>query len=138
MIFYSTAAAHSDSKYEKKFTCVFIVFSSFLGGIAIGFTYFLVVHYVVDRNILAGSPSQWPLIVFGGVAGLLGSIIDSLLGATLQYSGQDANGHIVEYPGPNIKHISGSRVFDNHSVNLISSILTALIMPFIALSFWTV
>lgn len=93
---------------------------------------------MVDRNILAGSPSQWPLIVFGGVAGLLGSVIDSLLGATLQYSGLDTNGRIVEHPGPKVKHISGSRVLDNHSVNLISSILTALIMPFIALNFWTV
>lgn len=121
-------------KIQLRFFSIF----SFLGGIAIGFTYFLVVHYVVDRNILAGSPSQWPLIVFGGIAGLLGSLIDSLLGATLQYSGLDANGRIVEYPGPNIKHISGNRVLDNHSVNLISSILTALIMPFIALNFWTV
>lgn len=104
----------------------------------IGFTYFLVVHYIVDRNILASSPSQWPLILFGGVAGLLGSIIDSLLGATLQYSGVDARGRIVEHPAPNVKHISGNRVLDNHSVNLISSILTALIMPFIALNFWIV
>lgn len=111
---------------------------SFLGGIAVGFTYFLVVYYVVDRNILASSPPQWPLIIFGGVAGLLGSIIDSLLGATLQYSGLDSNGRVVEHPGLNVKHISGNRLLDNHSVNLISSILTALIMPFIALNFWTV
>lgn len=107
-----------------------------LGGLVIGFTYFLVVHYVVDRNLLAASPHQWPLIIFGGIAGLLGSIIDSLLGASLQYSGLDSNGRVVEHPGPNVKHISGTRVLDNHSVNLISSILTALIMPFIAMNFW--
>lgn len=111
---------------------------SFLGGIAIGLTYFLVVYYVVDRNILAASPPQWPLVYLGGVAGLLGSIIDSLLGATLQFSGLNSSGHVVEHPGPNVKHISGTRVLDNHSVNLISSILTALIMPFIAMNFWIV
>lgn len=111
---------------------------SFLGGIAIGLTYFLVVYYVVDRNILAASPPQWPIIIFGGVAGLLGSIIDSLLGATLQFSGLNSSGQVVEHPGPNVKHISGTRVLDNHSVNLISSILTALIMPFIAMNFWIV
>lgn len=116
----------------------FLKFCSFLGGIAIGLTYFLVVYYAVDRNILAASPPQWPLIIFGGVAGLLGSIIDSLLGATLQFSGLDSSGRVVECPGTNIKHISGTRVLDNHSVNLISSILTALIMPFIAMSFWIV
>lgn len=110
---------------------------SLFGGIVIGLSYFLVVYYVVDRNILAASPPQWPLILFGGVAGLLGSIIDSLLGATLQYSGLNPRGHVVERPGPNVKHISGNRLLDNHSVNLISSILTGLIMPFIALNFWS-
>lgn len=96
------------------------------------------VFYAVDRNILAASPPQWPLILFGGIAGLLGSIIDSLLGATLQYSGEDVEGRVVERPGPKVKHICGTRLLDNHSVNLISSILTGLIMPFIALSFWIV
>lgn len=93
---------------------------------------------MVDRNILIASPKQWPIILFGGVAGLLGSLIDSLLGATLQYSGLDSNGRVVEKPDPNVKHISGYRLLDNHSVNLISSILTGLIMPFIALNFWIV
>lgn len=104
----------------------------------IGFSYFLVVYYVVDRNILAASPPQWPLLLFGGVAGLLGSIIDSIIGATLQYSGLDSDGRVVERPGQNVKHISGTRLLDNHSVNLISSILTGLIMPFIAFNFWIV
>lgn len=91
---------------------------------------------MVDRNILASSPPQWPIIIFGGIAGLLGSIIDSLLGATLQYSGLDSSGRVVERPGLDTKHISGCQIFDNHSVNLISSILTALIMPFVAFGFW--
>lgn len=91
---------------------------------------------MVDRNILVASPKQWPIILFGGIAGLVGSIIDSLLGATVQYSGLDPNGRVVEHPGANVKHISGYRLLDNHSVNLISSILTALIMPFIAMNFW--
>lgn len=101
-----------------------------------GLTYFLVVYYCVDRHILASSPPQWPIILIGGVAGLIGSIIDSFLGATVQYSGLDTSGRIVEHPGLHVKYISGYQLFDNHSVNLISSILTALIMPFIALNFW--
>lgn len=92
--------------------------------------------YTVDRNILSTSPPQWPIILFGGIAGLLGSIIDSLLGATVQYSGLDPNGRVVERPDANVKHISGYRLLDNHSVNLISSILTGVIMPFIALNCW--
>lgn len=107
-----------------------------MGGIVVGLSYFFVVFYVVDRNILAASPAQWPLILFGGIAGLLGSVIDSFLGATVQFSGLDTSGRVVEKPGPHVRHISGYQLFDNHSVNLISSILTALIMPFIAFNFW--
>lgn len=101
-----------------------------------GLAYYLVIMYTVDANSLARSPSQWPIILFGGIAGFLGSIIDSIIGATLQYSGQDASGKIVERPGVGIKHISGFRLLDNHSVNLISSILTGLIMPFVAFNCW--
>lgn len=113
------------------------LFYSFLGGIIVGLGYYVVVRYTVERNILAASPPQWPIIVVGGIAGFLGSVIDSVIGATLQYSGQDAHGRIVERPGRDVKHISGYRLLDNHSVNLISSILTGLIMPFIAFNCWT-
>ncbi|XP_055626328.1 transmembrane protein 19 isoform X2 [Toxorhynchites rutilus septentrionalis] len=109
---------------------------SFAGGLAIGASYYLTIRYSVDSKILSNSPNQWPIIVFGGVAGLLGSIVDSLIGATLQYSGIDASGKIVERPGKNVRHISGVRILDNHSVNLISSIITGLSMPSIAMYFW--
>lgn len=128
---------------------------SFLGGVVIGLAYYLVVKFTLPSNVMIVSPAQWPIIVFGGAAGLLGSIIDSIIGATLQYSGknslvfgeymksenlpftgQDEKGKIVEKPGPNIKHISGYSILDNHSVNLISSILTGILMPFIALNCW--
>lgn len=52
-----------------------------------GLAHYLSVIYYVDKNTLDLSPSQWPIILTGGMAGLFGSIIDSLLGATLQYSG---------------------------------------------------
>ncbi|XP_059622977.1 transmembrane protein 19 [Phlebotomus argentipes] len=109
---------------------------SFLGGLVIGLMYFLTVIYTVDRAILLRGPVQWPLIAFGGIAGLLGSVIDSLIGATMQYSGQDEQGHIVERPGKGVRHISGIRILDNHSVNLISSIATGVIMPSLAVHFW--
>lgn len=44
--------------------------------------------YTVDSAVLELSAPQWPIIVLGGIGGLLGSIVDSILGATLQYSGE--------------------------------------------------
>uniref|UniRef100_A0A2M4AUL5 Transmembrane protein 19 n=1 Tax=Anopheles triannulatus TaxID=58253 RepID=A0A2M4AUL5_9DIPT len=112
--------------------------ASFLGGTLIGLVYFLTVRYTVEASVYARSPPQWPLIVFGGIAGLLGSLVDSILGATLQYSGRNEKGHVVERPGKGVRHISGVRILDNHSVNLISSIVTGIVMPSIAMNLWSV
>ena len=60
---------------------------SLLGGVAIGLSYYLTVLYTVDSTVLARSPPQWPLIIAGAFGGFVGSLVDSLLGATLQYSG---------------------------------------------------
>uniref|UniRef100_A0A8B9Q4U4 Transmembrane protein 19 n=1 Tax=Apteryx owenii TaxID=8824 RepID=A0A8B9Q4U4_APTOW len=58
--------------------------SSLLGGMVVGAAYFITqLLFVSDLDI---SAPQWPIIVFGAAAGLLGSIVDSYLGATMQYS----------------------------------------------------
>ena len=54
-----------------------------------------------------------------------------------QYSGWDEeNKCVVEHPGPQIKTISGIAVLDNHTVNLISSFLTAMLTPIVATYFF--
>lgn len=65
----------------------FGVFFSFVGGLTIGLAYYITLYYTVDSTLLERAPTQWTLILVGGLAGLLGSIIDSYIGATLQYSG---------------------------------------------------
>jgi len=63
--------------------------ASAVGGSIIGLAYYVVV-LVCGREASLGvsTPAQWPLILVTTLTGLLGSVIDSFLGATLQYSGQ--------------------------------------------------
>lgn len=62
--------------------------SSAVGGLLIGISQYLVIFYFSDRTLWMYAPPQWPIIVFGALGGLLGSLIDSFLGATVQYSGE--------------------------------------------------
>uniref|UniRef100_A0A6G1R461 Transmembrane protein 19 n=1 Tax=Hypotaenidia okinawae TaxID=2861861 RepID=A0A6G1R461_9GRUI len=109
--------------------------SSLLGGMAVGIAYFLTqLIFVTGLEI---SAPQWPIIMFGAAAGLLGSIVDSYLGATMQYSGFDQNiGMVVNHQTKDSKHISGKPILDNNIVNLFSSIITAFVLPGVAIFFW--
>ena len=124
---------------------IFGFFCSILGGAVVGFGSWLCTLLTVPSGMLQRSPSQLYLIVICAIYGLIGSLIDSFLGATLQFSGVDtATGAIVETPrvpesSPNknmmnheerqILRISGYPLLNNHSVNLLSTFLTAFLAP---------
>ncbi|XP_011905113.1 PREDICTED: transmembrane protein 19 isoform X4 [Cercocebus atys] len=88
--------------------------SSLLGGTFVGIAYFLTqLIFVNDLDI---SAPQWPIIAFGGLAGLLGSIVDSYLGAIMQYTGLDeSTGMVVNSPTNEAKHIAGKPILDNNA-----------------------
>jgi uncharacterized membrane protein len=114
------------------------LFVSFVGGVFIGIFYYIATILLVDDESLLNSPAQFPIIILGGIAGLVGSLIDSFLGATCQFSGQTEEGFIVENPNEAIKKISGTfRLLNNHSVNFISCVVTAVVIPVIASGFWS-
>ncbi|XP_076025560.1 transmembrane protein 19 [Genypterus blacodes] len=109
--------------------------ASFLGGMAVGVAYFVTQLLMVSDLHLADP--QWPIMVYGGVAGLLGSLLDSFLGAHMQYSGFDSSiGKVVSYESATTRRICGKPILDNNGVNLFSSVLMALILPGLAWGMW--
>lgn len=60
--------------------------ASLLGGATVGGAYFFTQLLLVKELHLA--VPQWPIIFYGSIAGLLGSVLDSFLGATMQFSGK--------------------------------------------------
>ncbi|XP_046872360.1 transmembrane protein 19 [Hypomesus transpacificus] len=109
--------------------------ASFLGGLTVGVAYFISQLLFVEDLHLADP--QWPLIVYGGVAGLIGSLLDSFLGAHMQYSGIDATtGKVVNHESVTTQRICGKPILDNNGVNLFSSILIALMLPSLAWPLW--
>ncbi|XP_055959463.1 transmembrane protein 19 [Patella vulgata] len=111
--------------------------SSLIGGLLVGVAYYIMLVLRCTDLMLLDSPAQWPIIIIGVIGGGLGSIIDSILGSTFQYSGFNKNlKRVVEHQGKDVEHITGWSLLDNHSVNLISSLLTGLISPYIALYIW--
>lgn len=115
----------------------FGLFVSFAGGIFIGIFYYLATILFVDSETLRFSPVQFPIIILGGFAGLFGSLVDSFLGATCQFSGQTAEGFIVENPSEAVRKISGTfKLLNNHAVNFVSCAITAILIPAFGVIFW--
>ncbi|XP_041978875.1 transmembrane protein 19 isoform X2 [Aricia agestis] len=111
---------------------------STLGGLVIGISHYLTLVYFSDRSMYMYAPPQWPIILFGALGGFLGSLIDSILGATLQYSGIDKDGKIVSHSSLAVKHISGRNILDNHSVNMLSTVIMGLLLPTISKTLWPI
>ena len=69
----------------------------------VGGAYYLGIILFSSSQDFLKAPSQLNVILVGGLGGLLGSIIDSILGASLQFSGIDARtNNIVEVSGKGI------------------------------------
>ena len=105
---------------------------SIAGGALIGLTHYLtlLLFWEGAEFHVTSWAGQLDLVWVGAVSGLAGSLIDSLLGATLQFSGYSERlGKVVGSPGPGVTQLAGRDILDNHTVNLLSSLITALLIP---------
>ncbi|BBN13230.1 hypothetical protein MPTK1_6g01860 [Marchantia polymorpha subsp. ruderalis] len=102
------------------------LFAAAAGGAFIGLTFFIVGYFTASCTGRTGS-AQWLLLPIGTAVGLLGSLFDSVLGATVQFSGNCAvRKKVVGKPGPTVKRISGYDILTNTGVNFVSALLMSL------------
>jgi len=103
--------------------------ASIIGGTFIGIVFWVAGIFFCNNPVDSTIPPQWPIILLGTLGGTLGSIIDSYLGATLQYSGYSpVLKKVVNKPIAAAKKITGSDILNNHQVNLLSALITGFIV----------
>jgi uncharacterized membrane protein len=130
-----------------------------IASVAAGFV--IGVAYFISSIFVLRSVSEWPIILVATIAAPVGSLvrnsikaespfltseitlrftqIDSILGATLQYSAFDSEQKkVVSKPGPGRKHISGFDILDNHQVNFLSILITMAITPLLTKNIYSI
>lgn len=111
------------------------------GGLLVGAVFYCAAVlsptlWVFDAQRMAAM-AQWRVIPLGLMAGLFGSLLDSLLGAALQFTGYDlASSSLTSKPGPSVQRISGLQLpwLTDNVVNVLAASVTAVLTALAALA----
>ncbi|KAK5578319.1 hypothetical protein RB653_007989 [Dictyostelium firmibasis] len=105
------------------------VSASIAGGFFIGLIFYISSYFFDPAN--HHQQQLLSILLLSTISGLLGSLIDSLMGSTLQLSLLSIDRKVIIndvgklLPNERTKHISGSNILDNHQVNFLSCVVTS-------------
>ena len=107
-------------------------FWSCIGGTIIGVLTILTDYFLSKQLSLTVQQYALPVIVYSTIIGFLGSLIDSVLGATCQATFYDPIQKKVYHANssnkpPSCQHITGNDLLSNEQVNLLSTAITCII-----------
>lgn len=108
--------------------------ASALGGGLIGLVFWLMSFFMASSRPLADIAPQYPMVIVGLAAGVIGSIVDSILGATVQatyYNSerkQIVKGEDFRADDKDVEIIQGVNFLSNESVNFFSIAITMCII----------
>ncbi|KAJ3430697.1 transmembrane protein [Anaeramoeba flamelloides] len=115
--------------------------ASLFGGFAIGmnfYIHYLLYHYglINNQNVMYNNyKSQWPFVIICVFTGFFGSLVDSILGATLEPTlFCTVKNKIVKLRSPTTITITGHNILSNNLVNFISCTIACLFC--LGLSYW--
>ena len=84
-------------------------------------------------SVQTGLQFDWTVTWTGLAVGVVGSLVDSVLGATLRFSGakKGADGHVVAVsrPAKGVRSIGGLDVLSNTGVNFVAALVSAALAP---------
>jgi uncharacterized membrane protein len=83
----------------------------------------------LNKNLaIITTVKQTPVIFIAIGSAVLGSTIDSILGALFEYSGMSKElDHVVYSAGKDVEWISGTNLFNGSQINFISGVITGLL-----------